>query len=145
MPWLAPDGKTIITVDIGCSVGDDIWRMADDRLGQFCLDHLAPIIPGVRGRYLGCHVVRTPIAYPIFLNEYEEERQRFQRSTGIAGLYSIGRNGEFAHILMEDVYWRTLRRMHGLTVGGASEATTPPQAFAGEVVPQARADVVGHS
>jgi len=25
----------------------------------------------------------------------------------VAGLYSIGRNGEFAHILMEDVYWRT--------------------------------------
>jgi protoporphyrinogen oxidase len=119
MPWLAPEGKTIVTVDIGCNVGDDVWRMDDERLGELCLEHLASLIPDVRRRYLGCHVVRTPIAYPIFLNEYEAERQRFQDSTGVEGLYSIGRNGEFAHILMEDVYWRTLRRMGRLTLDDA--------------------------
>ncbi|WP_404789528.1 hypothetical protein [Altericista sp. CCNU0014] len=31
---------------------------------------------------------------------------------GIAGLYSIGRNGEFSHMLVEDVYWRTQKKMH---------------------------------
>jgi stalled ribosome rescue protein Dom34 len=56
-------------------------------------------------------VLRTPIAYPVFLKRYEQQRVAFQRSTGIAGLYSIGRNGEFDHILMEDVYVRTQRRM----------------------------------
>jgi protoporphyrinogen/coproporphyrinogen III oxidase len=143
MPWLAPEGKTIITVDIGCSVGDEIWKMPEDRLSDLCLDHLEPIIPGVRQRFLGAHVARTPIAYPIFLNEYEADRQRFERSTGVDGLYSIGRNGEFAHILMEDIYWRTLRRMRELTVDGARGATTPSHASVGEV-PQARVDVVGH-
>ena len=53
--------------------------------------------------------MRTPIAHPIFLREYEEERQAFAAATSVAGLYSIGRNGEFSHILMEDVYWRTVR------------------------------------
>src|SRR5439155_24732961 len=27
MPWLAPEGKTLITVDIGASVGDEHWTM----------------------------------------------------------------------------------------------------------------------
>jgi protoporphyrinogen/coproporphyrinogen III oxidase len=111
MPWLAPEGKTLITVDLGCEVGDSIWQMEDTALGQFCLDHLRSIIPNAEQRYLGCRVLRTPIAYPVLLNEYEAERQRLSESTGIEGLYSIGRNGEFAHILMEDIYWRTLKKM----------------------------------
>jgi oxygen-dependent protoporphyrinogen oxidase len=142
MPWLAPEGKTIITVDIGCTVGDEIWKMPEDQLSDLCLDHLEPIIPGVRQRFLGAHVARTPIAYPIFLNEYEADRQRFERSSGVDGLYSIGRNGEFAHILMEDIYWRTLRRVRELAVAGARGAMTPSEASVGEV-PQARVDVVG--
>lgn len=115
MPWLAPEGKTIITVDIGCEVGDETWTMDDDALGEFCIEHLKPIVPSARERYLGCRVMRTPIAYPIFLREYEADRQRFAEGTGIDGLYSVGRNGEFMHIFMEDVYARTQRKMEELT------------------------------
>jgi protoporphyrinogen oxidase len=111
MPWLAPAGKTMVTADLGCEVGDTIWQMADEQLGELCLAHLEPIIPDARRRYLGCPALRTPIAYPVLLREYEPQRQRLERGTGVEGLYSIGRNGEFAHILMEDVYWRTLRRV----------------------------------
>jgi oxygen-dependent protoporphyrinogen oxidase len=111
MPWLAPAGKTIVTVDIGCETGDAIWQMPEEELGQHCLTHLVSLFPGLRTRYLGCAVLRTPIAHPVFLNAYEPDRLALERSSPIAGLYSIGRNGEFAHILMEDVYWRTLARV----------------------------------
>jgi oxygen-dependent protoporphyrinogen oxidase len=114
MPWLAPPGKTILTVDIGCEVGDPTWVMPDQELGAMCLEHLSELIPGARRRYLGCRVLRTPIAHPVFLREYEEERLALERGTSVAGLYSIGRNGEFAHILMEDVYWLTLGRVRQL-------------------------------
>lgn len=114
MPWLAPEGKTLVTVDIGCEVGDEIWTMDEERLGEYCLDHLEPIIKGAREKYLGCRVLRTPIAYPVFHKDYEAERQRFELSTGVEGLYSVGRNGEFAHIFMEDVYWRTMKRARHL-------------------------------
>jgi protoporphyrinogen/coproporphyrinogen III oxidase len=110
MPWLAPEGKTLITVDIGCQVGDAIWTMPDEALGEYCLEPLAALIPDVRQRYLGCRVLKTPIAYPVFAQQYEEDRQRFERSTEIDGLCSVGRNGEFCHIFMEDVYWRCLRK-----------------------------------
>jgi len=114
MPWLAPPGKTTINADIGCAVGDAMWTMSDDALGEMCVAQLEPIVRDARRRYLGCRVMRTPIAHPIFLREYEAERQAFAGGTSIGGLYSIGRNGEFAHILMEDVYWRTLGHMRSL-------------------------------
>ena len=53
----------------------------------------------------------------MYLKEYEDDRRRFEQSTGIAGLYSVGRNGEFAHILMEDVYWRTRWKLLDLLPG----------------------------
>lgn len=134
MPWLAPPGKTLITVDIGCEVGDDFWRMADDELGRLCVDQLERIVPDAKTRFLGCRVLRTPFSYPVFLNEYEDDRKRFRNSTGIDCLFSIGRNGEFDHLLTEDVYWRSIaqmesalpavkRRIHELA--GSPEATLP--------------------
>jgi protoporphyrinogen oxidase len=124
MPWLAPAGKTQITFDIGCEVGDRYWTMADDKLAEICLEGFRSLYPAAAGRYLGAGgILRTPISYPVYLKAYEEDRLRFAEKTGVDGLYSIGRNGEFAHILMEDVYWRTLRRMADVAayVGGASE------------------------
>jgi len=114
MPWLAPPGKTTINADIGCEVGDAIWSMSNEDLGELCLGQLEALIPTARQRYLGCRVMRTPIGHPVFLRAYEAERLAFEHSTGVDGLYSIGRNGEFAHILMEDVYWRTVGRMRQL-------------------------------
>jgi protoporphyrinogen oxidase len=114
MPWLAPPGKTLVTADLGCEVGDELWKLEDEAIGHRCLSHLDEIFPGVREKYLGCRVLRTPVAYPVFLRDYEADRRRFEQSTGVDGLFSIGRNGEFAHLLMEDVYWRTLKRLRGV-------------------------------
>ncbi|MEO8771407.1 MAG: FAD-dependent oxidoreductase [Ferruginibacter sp.] len=114
MPWLAPPGKTIITVDIGCQKGDEIWSMDEQKLAELCLDHLTTVIPDVKEKYIGSNVLRTQIAYPIFLNEYEKERQHFEQSTNIDNLLSVGRNGEFSHMFMEDVYWRTQRKTREL-------------------------------
>jgi protoporphyrinogen oxidase len=114
MPWLAPEGRTLITADIGCLIGDKTWTMPDEGLGELCVEHLERIAPGARNRYQGCRVMRVPLAYPVFRLEYETERKKFEEGTGIAGLYSVGRNGEFGHWLMEDVYWRTRRRIRSL-------------------------------
>lgn len=112
MPWLAPEGRTQLTFDIGCEVGDAHWSMSDEELATLCLEGLCRIYPHLRARYIGAGgMLKTPFAYPVYLSRYEQRRQAFARGTGVAGLYSIGRNGEFAHLLMEDIYWRTLKRM----------------------------------
>src|SRR5690349_18505226 len=114
MPWLAPEGKSIITVDIGCQKDDAFWTMDEEKLSALCLEHLKSVIPDIKERFLGANVLRTPVAYPVFLNEYEKERQDFEVTTHIDNLLSIGRNGEFAHRFMEDVYWRTRKKVHDL-------------------------------
>jgi protoporphyrinogen oxidase len=114
MPWLAPEGKTIITADIGCQKGDEIWNMDEKKLAELCLDKIAAIIPDAKQRFLGSNVLRTPIAYPVYLKEYEQARQNFEQSTNIENLLSIGRNGEFSHMFMEDVYWRTQKKVSSL-------------------------------
>lgn len=114
MPWFAPEGKTLVTADIGCKVGDAHWSMEDEALGELCVRTLRPIIPDAEERYLGCRVLRTRIAYPVLLKSYEAARRRLAVSTGVEGLYSVGRNGEFDHILMEDVYHRTRKKMDEL-------------------------------
>ncbi len=124
MPWLAPEGKTLITVDIGCEKGDRIWSMPDEELGELCIAELQELIPDARNRYRGCRVLRTPIAYPVYLNEYEDVRVKLGQSIGIDGLYPIGRNGEFSHALMEDVYWRTQHKMREVI-----EYTTAPKSL----------------
>lgn len=108
IPWLAPPGKTLLTIDLACELGDAVWTRDDDVLGEQCLDALRAVIPDVRTRALGIRVLRTPIGYPVYLREYEEDRQSLQQTTGVGGLFSVGRNGKFSHDLMEDVYWRTV-------------------------------------
>ena len=111
LPWLAPEGHTMITADIGAQVGDEVWESSDHELGEICLDQVGRIVPDVRSRLVGIRVVRARLGYPIPLREYEAARLRLREGTGVPGLFSIGRNGEFAHALMEDVYVRTRARI----------------------------------
>lgn len=127
MPWLAPENKTMVTVDIGCEVGDSVWTMADEQLGDLCVEHLERIVGSARRRYRGCRVLKTPVGYPVYLRSYEQQRVALSRGLPVAGLFSVGRNGEFAHILMEDVYWRTLFRMRQLRASlGSADVVAQP-------------------
>jgi protoporphyrinogen/coproporphyrinogen III oxidase len=123
VPWLAPEGMTMVTADIGCEVDSDHYKMEEDALGELCVGHLDRLFPGARSRYEGSKAVRTPIGYPVYLREYEHERRALEGGLPIKGLYSVGRNGEFAHILMEDIYWRTLSRMRDLRLWIDREAS----------------------
>ena len=44
----------------------------------------------------------------------KQERSNFEQSTNIENLLSVGRNGEFSHMFMEDVYWRTQKKVRNL-------------------------------
>lgn len=111
LPFLVPSGKSLVTCDIGCQLNDATWAMSDEALAQTCLDGLERIVPGIKTRFIGHKVMRVPLAYPVFRASYENDLQKFAAGTGIEGLISVGRNGEFKHLLMEDVYWRTRAKM----------------------------------
>jgi protoporphyrinogen oxidase len=113
MPWLAPPGETVLTVDFGAEVGDAIWSASEDDLVQRAETGLLELIPDLRRRMLAVYSTRTPIAYPVYARATESARGAVH-GHGIRGLASAGRNAEFAHLLMEDVYWRTLRTTRAL-------------------------------
>jgi protoporphyrinogen oxidase len=111
MPWTAPDGKTMILCEYGAQPGDETWSLSDAEAIERSIAALEPIIPDVRNRTFGASVLRQPLGYPVFALDYEDERAALAADgTGIAGLHSVGRNGEFDHILMEDTFWRMRRR-----------------------------------
>ncbi len=115
MPWLAPEGKTTLTVDIGCEVGDDWWTASDAAIAARCLEDIAPLVPDAARRHRSHRVLRTPIGYPLFMRDYESDRLRLAiDGTGVDNLLSVGRNGAFDHLLMEDVYCRTLAQVQPL-------------------------------
>lgn len=112
MPWTAPDGKTMILCEFGAQPGDDVWGAADEDLIERCVSTLDPLVQGVRSRVIGATVLRQPLGYPVFALEYEADRAALAADgPGVHGLHSVGRNGEYDHILMEDTYWRLRRRV----------------------------------
>ena len=119
MPWLAPEGKTMVMAEYGAQIDDAHWTMSDEDLISLTVDHLhdSGIVTGARDRLIGGNVMRAKLAYPVFLNRYEPDRVRLADGTGVRDLLSIGRNGEFDHILMEDIYWRTLDRVDSWVAG----------------------------
>lgn len=124
MPWLAPDGYTMVTADIGAAPGDERWGMADEDLIDLCLEHFTRVCPDARDLFIGGTVLRQPLGYPVFHTSYEADRQRLEQGTGVQGLMSVGRNGEFDHILMEDIYWRTLARVESWLAAPARGGVT---------------------
>ena len=88
--------------------------MDEKELEQICLESLVAIAPDAGDRFPGSSILRTSIACPIFLNNYERDYQNFAQSTNIENLLSIGRSREFSHIFMEDIYWLTLKKVSKL-------------------------------
>jgi protoporphyrinogen/coproporphyrinogen III oxidase len=112
MPWLAPPDKTLILAEYGAQPGDGTWTTDDDVLVERALDDVGRLVPDIRRRFISGRVLRQPLAYPVFHRDYEADRQRLRdEGTGVRDLISVGRNGEFDHILMEDLYWRTTARI----------------------------------
>jgi hypothetical protein len=106
----------VLTVDFGCAVDDDTWNAPIDRLVDAAIEGLRPAIGDVRAALLDVHLTRTSLAYPVLARATATARATVH-GHGIAGLASVGRNAEFAHLLMEDVYWRTLRTIRALSQG----------------------------
>ena len=101
----------------GITVPDGVrsrMREAGERGLRVGIELAQGLLRDVRRRLLGAHVQRSPLAYPQLLGEYEDERSALAQGTGVEGLVSVGRNGEFDHLAFEDVFWRTTARMRAL-------------------------------
>jgi protoporphyrinogen oxidase len=122
-PGFSPPGKTALSCEITCFAGDSTWNAPDADLAARCaraFESLGVLRPGeVRGH----RVARLGNAYPIFEVGVEEalgEALRFVESH--ENLHTIGRQGRFEYINMDECVWHASRAAEAIAAAAAAPA-----------------------
>jgi protoporphyrinogen oxidase len=94
-PSMVPDPrKTSIGMEYFCNIGDDTWKMQDDRLVRMAADELSRLGLLNDAAVIDSHVVRQPHAYPVYDKDYAGHLAAIQTYLDdIENLQTIGRNG----------------------------------------------------
>jgi protoporphyrinogen oxidase len=71
-PDVVPDGKSGITAEITCTVGDEVWRMADDTLCQHVIADMEAEGLLTRAEVEDSMVLHYEHGYPVYSIGYEE-------------------------------------------------------------------------
>jgi protoporphyrinogen oxidase len=93
-----PADQTVLCGELPCKVGDDLWQMSDEQLGQLVQQSLVDSGIPIAAPVLQVTSRRLPHAYPIYRTGYE---QHFAVLDGWADhlerVLTFGRQGLFAH------------------------------------------------
>ena len=93
---MVPDPATACYgLEYFCSVGDELWSLADDALCALAREELVTLGLAEEADFLDAHVVRQPKAYPVYDGQYAEHisRIRGELSARFPSLHLVGRNG----------------------------------------------------
>ena len=100
-PFMAPEGRTSLMLEVPCNVGDATWKADDADLQARMiseLDTLRMPVPDV----LSSFVVRVTHGYPVYHLGYERDRQTLLTAIGsFANIRSAGRQGLFRYVFMD--------------------------------------------
>jgi protoporphyrinogen oxidase len=93
-----PKGHTTLCAELPCTVGDELWNMSDEALGQRVADDLAKVDLALPRPHTGVIVKRLSHAYPIYTQGYEVPFERLDNwAASLPNLLVYGRQGLFAH------------------------------------------------
>jgi protoporphyrinogen oxidase len=99
-----PDGKTSICMEIPCTYNDEVWNMSQEELFDRVMDQAEKDGFLKREWILGYHCIRERYVYPILGVGHEElVRQTKEYVNSCPGLYSIGRQGQFQYVNIDNV------------------------------------------
>ncbi len=101
-PFMAPDGRTSLMLEIPCDPGDPLWEMPDDALYALVRADLARL--GVDcGRASGEYFsTRAAQAYPLLCMGYDQTRARAMGHLGQwDNLIQCGRQGTFRYVFTD--------------------------------------------
>ena len=99
-----PPGETLLTAELACEEGDEVWEATPDELAKRCRPWIEELLPAARGRQRAAWTHRLSHAYPVFLAEYETRRRGLGHHTAVSNLFIAGRFGGFQYLLMEPSY-----------------------------------------
>ena len=94
-PWMVPDPDTAcVGLEYFCFRGDELWEMSDEDLVALATRELDQLGLASPDKVRRGHVVRVPLAYPMYDAEYAERVETIRSWLDpIEGLVQVGRNG----------------------------------------------------
>ncbi len=94
-PWMVPDPDTAcVGLEYFCFRGDELWSMSDDDLVALATRELQQLGLASPDKVRRGHVVRVPLAYPMYDADYAERVQDIKVWLGtLINLQQVGRNG----------------------------------------------------
>jgi protoporphyrinogen oxidase len=126
-PSLSPDpNRTLLTIEIPCSPGDETWTMADERLADVCtagLHKLGIVHSPTRGDAT-MFSRKIEKVYPVYDLGWQDRFERiYQRLNSIDNLYMVGRGALFLHCNIDHCMLMAIKLSRHLADGsGGKEA-----------------------
>ena len=101
--WTATPGRTLVSCERGCYVGDALWKSPDEELFAGAREELARLPNVDVSKISGYHVVRMKDAYPVYDLDFDKHlRAVLDGLSTVENLYTFGRQGMFLQNDMHD-------------------------------------------
>lgn len=101
-PFMAPDGKTSMMLEIPCWKGDEIWSMDDHRLFERAKQDMNRLGVNMNKATGECFSSYAEFAYPLMNKGYQSERNKnAQCLNQYDNLVMCGRQGTFRYIFTD--------------------------------------------
>jgi protoporphyrinogen oxidase len=104
-PYLAPEGKTSMILELACSRGDRLWHDPDDVVLSQCLPQLVDLgllKPERTDAVLDCFSTYLTHAYPVYDLDYRRKIEAALRlCDSVENLVTLGRQGLFRYNNMD--------------------------------------------
>jgi protoporphyrinogen oxidase len=98
-PVAAPEGKTSLTLEITCDIGDEIWTMPEDELYRRSVEGVVASGLATREQILGHYFERLPHAYPSYDLEFEAKLGRLAyHLASFSNIVVAGRQAQFRYV-----------------------------------------------
>jgi protoporphyrinogen oxidase len=112
--------RAVLTIEIPCTPGDEVWEMSDEWLAERCVRQLQQInilrAPGSRNHEFFSHRLRA--VYPVYDLGWRERFERiYARLAAVENLYLIGRSALFLHCNIDHCMAMALKLASHLTDG----------------------------
>ena len=104
-PHMAPEGQTVIVLELPCYSDDAVWSMPDLELQTEIWKALQRIKPLSQTEVIHCQTYRLPFAYPVLEVGFEENVARLVAYfETFENLYLTGRSSLFRYLHLHDLF-----------------------------------------
>lgn len=104
-PYMAPEGQTVIVLELPCYNKDTLWRMTEDALRNRVWEALRQVKPIFPEEVIHYQTYRLPFAYPVLEVGFEEKVEHLVRYfERFENLYLTGRSSLFRYLHLHDLF-----------------------------------------